>query len=218
MESKSLLPENAHSNSRFRPPWWMTLFLAIIVLAGICAYKGWSIQGYFDGWQAQPLVGQQKGTKPVECPLPRDLSAAPSELTDQRGRFTLTIAGVVSSKEITCCLATPASGRAGSDYVAVTTVRHRGAFASTASALAYRGGHIRMIFGRMPEGMVHLVVHTRAHGDVDATVQGGWFAAWWPTRPYESRLLADTNPRVDLISRGGILKSVRLQDFPGNPN
>ena len=65
MESKSLLPENAHSNSRFRPPWWMTLFLAIIVLAGICAYKGWSIQGYFDGWQAQPLVGQQKGTKPV---------------------------------------------------------------------------------------------------------------------------------------------------------
>ncbi len=100
------------------------------------------------------------------------------------------------------------------DFVAVTTTPPDSTFASTASSLPYRGGHVRIVYGRVDESVESVVIHTRAHRGIQATVAESWFAAWWPTRRYESRLLADLDPTLELTTKEGESSYFRLRAFP----
>ena len=128
----------------------------------------------------------------------------------------LTIAGVVEVVKRSHAVAAPRLGLGRITSPSRLFVIE--AFASTASAPAYRGGHIRMItLGGCLKGWF-IWWFTAPNSDVDATVQGGWFCGVSSQRSHTSHVYwPNTNPRARSIwSSRGIFESVRLE-LSGNP-
>ncbi|WP_432932262.1 RNA polymerase sigma factor [Microbispora sp. CA-135349] len=147
---------------------------------------------------AKRTTGRELGFRPV--------------VTEGRGPWTLVYVNDSSHlAEIRCLfrdgdIAAAGGSTPGADAQPLPPVPAGSARAALGSVVSSSEESVRIVTGRVGAGVVGLQLSTEAKGSVNATVTGGYFAAWWPDAP-------TTEERENASPRGGV-KSVTtiLQD------
>jgi hypothetical protein len=162
----------------------------------------------FAGWSAVPTrpSPDQLAAAAAHCQSRSPIAGLPLKLTDSRGPFTFQIYADASSS---------AECVSGPSFLAVTTnqsnaprpVADNGLLADHVSShLTYRGGRIFSFADGNTGSSVSAVSLILDDGSrVQATVQNGWYVAWWPG--------ARELKRAELTTADG----TRTQDFPAVP-
>jgi hypothetical protein len=169
-------------------------------IAGAAVLLGSSAAPAFAGWRAHPTV-----------PLPGQLRAADQQcgsgegtpvLTDTRGPYTASIyadgSTCIEGNGITISSSTNGGGNS---TVPAGAIALRGAGESDSN-----GNALTMVDGAIGAGVTGVTV-TRSDGStVQATVQNGWYLAWWPgsERAVTAQVATDTG--------------TSSQSFPSAPN
>lgn len=159
------------------------------------------------GWAATPTLatGTTNTELAAQC---QDImhTSAPAVILEKRGASNLTVLADSSEclnaqgDDIPGALITGGQGfvpaeKPGPDEVQVLQADSLGAVGpgDTADqgepipATGYMG-----VFGQVGSAVENVVIHTPDHGDVTASIDNGWFAAWWPPRTRPTSLTVTT--------------------------
>jgi hypothetical protein len=185
----------------------------------------------FAGWSATPTAGSPKQVSAAESacrhrltssappgarsgggPAPAggpDIAHLRPVLTDTRGPFTWAI--FAGSDATASCITGPSlTMTSASGGVAVTAVAGKIALTSASQTQTPAGNAYSFVEGRAGSGVTAatLVLDDGAH--VQATIQNGWFVAWWP---------GDRGARSALVttSSGTVTEALPAQSGPGCP-
>ena len=130
-------------------------------------------------------------------------------LVERRGVWTFVVLGGAGGFEATCLLRDTPGGRASSTGFSGTLEAGTVASASNtvvthgANAIVYDDSILREIIGRVGSNVASVVINTREQGPVNASVHGGYFAAWWPGPPIVGVVGTDPQPTITLILKDG---------------
>jgi hypothetical protein len=136
----------------------------------------------FAGWSATPTAPKpgQLAAASADCQTQSPIAGLPLELTDTRGPFTFSI--YADSQSSASCIKGPSftavSGNTSSAPVDVAA----GQILLSSSHMTTSGGNAYSFAdGRAGAGVSAVTLVLADGSDVRATVENGWFVAWWPS-------------------------------------
>ncbi len=126
-------------------------------------------------------------------------------LVERRGVWTFVVLGGAGGFEGTCLLSDTPGGRGFSATLEDGTVASASNTVVThgAEAMVYDDSIIREVIGRVGSDVASVVINTLEQGPVNASVHGGYFAAWWPGPPIVGVVGTDPQPTITLILKDG---------------
>ena len=128
-------------------------------------------------------------------------------LVERRGAWSFVLLGDAGGFEATCLLRDTPGGRVSqmgsSGTLEAGTVASVAAVTNGANAMIYEDGIYREITGRVGSDVASVVINTREQGPIDASVHGGYFAAWWPGPPIAGAVSTDPQPTITLTLKDG---------------
>lgn len=147
-----------------------------------------------------------------EGPGRKVVEAADIVLVEGRGAWTFVLLGGAGGYEATCLLRDNGPGEevTGGGYVGTLD-----AATLASNMMVTNGTHTqsgdessyRDITGRVGSDVAAVVLNTRQQGPVEATVDGGYFAAWWPGPPIVGTEGPGPEPTVTLILKDGTTRA-----------
>jgi hypothetical protein len=136
----------------------------------------------FAGWSATPTLPKpgQLAAASSDCQTQSPIAGLPLELTDTRGPFTFSI--YADSQSSASCIKGPSftavSGNTSSAPINVAA----GQILLSSEHMTTRGGDAYSFAdGRAGDGVSAVTLVLADGTDVQATVENGWFVAWWPS-------------------------------------
>lgn len=188
------------------------LVVAPGMLGGEAAFASWSATPKTVPSAEATVAGEDCRTRYMNDPSGvadrKVVDTAAIVLVERRGDWTYVVLGGAGGFEATCLLRDNGPGQevTGSGYVgtleaatlAPNTVLTHGSNAQSDDDSSYRE-----ITGRVGSDVTSVVINTRQQGPVEATVHGGYFAAWWPGPPIVGMQGPDTEPTITLILKDG---------------
>lgn len=151
-------------------------------------------QNAYAGWTAYPaaLSTGQRSTVARQCQawVQGSITKAPTQvvLSERRGDIGLALLSGPGGLLVTCQQILGGSGEpsGGSSETYLTAIPARDEILSDGgSGFSKDDGEptFRVVSGRVGADVTGVVLHTEERGDVIATVQDGYFTAWWPGPP-----------------------------------
>lgn len=180
-------PSSLPTRRRLHRPLLAAAAAAAIVAGGIAAGSAWMPNTAYASWHSTPdrLTASEKRAAQYACTVSTPL------VMDRRGNNVYVLSR--SATTIDSCVTTlPGLDDDGlsqtyrSTRPASTSGTNRAATLSVLDVKAPEGNHtagapkpLEYVAGRV-SSQVHKVVVRTSQGEVEATIAGEWFAAWWP--------------------------------------
>lgn len=185
-EPRRFLPARGGALRR-RPARWATLGVATAVAVAavlVLGTSGHGLQNAFAGWSATPTTpaGGQLAAAQAACQQqdPQLRSATPT-VADTRGPSSLLLYADGASE--TACVTGPPLLGTFTDSPTVDGAALAAAAIDPQAilvGLAADGQGFRVLAGRVGDGVTAMSLVLAGGSTVQASVAGGWFAAWWP--------------------------------------
>ena len=168
---------------RLRPPLAIGAFAGAAGAAGAVAVVislSAGASNAFAGWTPRPTrpAPDQLAAASADCQTRSPVAGLPLKLTDTRGPFTFSVYADANSSA-TCITGpsfTSASGSVGSAPFKVPA----GHVLLSSSHTTNRAGAYSFAEGRTGDGVSAVTLNLDDGSKVQATVENGWFVAWWP--------------------------------------
>jgi hypothetical protein len=162
--------------------------LAAIVGAGgaagivaAVALLGAGISNAFAGWTAEPtpISPAQHRTATAHCRAQSPIGGLPLVLSDGRGPFVFEI--FANRLQSVACISGPSFTSASGSVLSVALSVAAGKVSLTTTHQTVRNGqHYSLADGHAGSGVTGVKLELDDRTAVVATVENGWFAAWWP--------------------------------------
>lgn len=165
----------------------------------------------FAGWSAKPTPPgpAQLATAAADCAQHSPITGLPLVLSDTRGPFTFEVYANDSQSAI--CTSGPSfSSVAGQSSSRPVTVPTDGIDASVAQTANRAGQAYSFADGRAGAEVSAITLVLDDGSDVTATVQHGWFVAWWPG--------AESAKSAELATPSGVRTQTLPDRSPCAPN
>jgi hypothetical protein len=163
----------------------------------------------FAGWSPTPTAPSpsQLAQSRAECAAHAPVAGLPLQLTDTRGPFTFSVYAD-STSSATCISGPSFTAVSGSTSSAPVVVPTGAVQLSTAHQTNGDGQAYSFAEGHAGSGVTGVALVLADGTNVQATLQNGWFVAWWPS--------AETVKSADVTTPAGV-KTQTLNDHPGPP-
>lgn len=207
-----------------RPPRRWVLAGAALVGAGALVVGPGMLRGQtaFASWSATPqavapgqatVAGEDCRTRNLNLPsdvVPdqKVVNTADIVLVERRGAWTFAVLGGAGGFEATCLLRDNGPGEevSGGGYAGTLDaagIASNMAATHGANAQSNDDSSYREITGRVGADVAAVIINTREQGPVNASVHGGYFAAWWPGPPIVGMEGPGPQPTITLILKDG---------------
>jgi len=143
-------------------------------------------------------------------------------LVDRRGAWTMVYlaGGVQPGYEVICLneydthgAVLNGGGTAGSGGPGLAPVAPNTVAPITGVGFSTQSGATWCVAGQVGSDVVSVVINTIEHGPVEATIQNGYFAAWWPgPGPLPLPQAVSAEPTYTLTLKGGTIRANIPQD------
>ena len=194
-------------NRAMRPGARVALVVAAVAALVVAIPLFGGGQNAYAGWTAYPaaLSTGQQSTVARQCEewTEESITKAPTQvvLSERRGGIGLALLSGPGGLLVTCQQTLGGSGEpsGGSSETYLTDIPARDEILSDGgSGFSEDDGEpiYRVVSGRVGADVTGVVVHTAEQGDVIASVEGGYFTAWWPG-PAESASPPTGSLRMD---------------------
>jgi hypothetical protein len=166
---------------------------AIVVLA----ISGSTAEPAFAGWSARPTVARAEQTAEAirRCGLTSPV------LVEARGPYTAAV--FASRAGGSACIEGPSMsfvGSIGGVQAPDNPIRANQVKTAVASSSDSKGHAFVLLAGRVGSAVRSIVIHRRNHSKVIASIDGGWYLAWWPAGAPATNATATTSSGVQDIA------------------
>jgi hypothetical protein len=183
---------------------------AIVVLA----ISGSTVEPAFAGWSARPTVARtgQSAEAIRRCGLTSPV------LVEARGPYTAAV--FASRAGGSACIEGPSMsfvGSIGGVRAPDNPIRANQVQTAVASSSDSKGHAFVLLAGRVGSAVRSIVIHRRNHSNVIASIDGGWYLAWWPAGAPATNATVTTSSGVQDIALPSLATS-RQSACGGRPN
>jgi hypothetical protein len=136
----------------------------------------------FAGWTAKPTAPArgQLAAASADCQTQSPVAGLPLKLTDTRGPFTFSIYADDSASAT--CINGPSFSAVGASQASAPIDVPAGHILLSSSHHTYRSGAAYSFAdGRAGDGVTGVTLALDDGSEVQATVDNGWYVAWWPS-------------------------------------
>jgi hypothetical protein len=168
---------------RLRPPVAIGALAAAAGTAGAAAIVislSAGASNAFAGWTPTPTrpAPDQLAAASADCQTHSPVAGLPLKLTDTRGPFTFSVYADANSSST--CINGPSFTAVSSNSTSAPITVPAGHILLSSAHGSNRGGGYSWADGRTGDGVGAVTLTLDDGTNVQATVSGGWFVAWWP--------------------------------------